>query len=60
MKVTSEIHKVATYITYEYDSIDEKESHILKMGEAGYECLDRFEDDKKAMFRKIETTTVKP
>lgn len=53
MKATQGIIKKVHYITYEYDSIEEKEFHIHKMENSNYECLDRFEDANKATFRKF-------
>lgn len=53
MKKTHEVVKKVHYITYEYENIEEKEVHIHKMENNEYECLDRFEDNQKATFRKF-------
>lgn len=53
MKKTQEVYKKVHYITYEYDSIEEKEVHVHNMENNEYECLDRFEDARKATFRKF-------
>lgn len=53
MKKTQDVFKKVHYITYEYDTIEEKEVHIHNMENNDYECLDRFEDAKKATYRKF-------
>lgn len=57
MKETDNIVKQVRYITYEYESTEEKERHIVNMENNGYECLDRFEDQDKAIFRNFMTVT---
>lgn len=53
MKETQDVIKRVHYITFEYDTIEEKELHIHSMENKEYECLDRFEDAHKVTFRKF-------
>lgn len=53
MKQVQNNYKKVHYVTYEYDDIAEKESHIVKMATDDYELLDRFEDAQKVTYRRI-------
>lgn len=53
MKEISNVTKKVKYISYIYDSTEEKNEHIKDMENSDYECLDRFEDQFQATFRKF-------
>lgn len=53
MKKVQESFKKVHYVTYEYDDITEKERHIINMASDDYECLERFEDSHKVVYRKF-------
>lgn len=51
-QIASVIEKVE-YTKYSYDSIKEKEQHILDMEKDGFECLYNFADNKEVTYRKF-------
>ncbi|QVK21347.1 hypothetical protein KHQ82_03175 [Mycoplasmatota bacterium] len=53
MKQIKSIIEKVEYTTYTYYSIEEKNNHIKKMEQDGYELLDNFEHRKEAIFRKF-------
>jgi hypothetical protein len=53
MKEISSVIKKVRYVSYLYNSVEEKEKHINEMESNEYECLDRFEDNVQATFRKF-------
>lgn len=53
MKQVQSDLKQVHYVTYEYEDIAEKESHILDMTSDDYEVLERFENAHKVIYRKF-------
>lgn len=41
------------YTSFTYNTIDEKNHHITDMQQKGYECLENFEDEKQATYRRF-------
>lgn len=54
MKKINDQIKTFRYISYIYDTIEEKNNHIIQMHKDGYENLTDFEDKLQTTYRKID------